>query len=77
MPGRFNTDAEAMADNDDLRSINLREAKSERVRYTDPILLHESSKQRIVMVPFFIPRTCGVDLAVKIQTYRKAAPPND
>jgi len=77
MPGRFNTDAEAMADNDDLRSINLREAKSGRVRYTDPILLHESSKQRIVMVPFFIPRTCGVDLAVKIQTYRKAAPPND
>src|SRR5947199_8660491 len=77
MPGRFNTDAEAMADNDDLRSINLREAKSGRVRYTDPILLHESSKQRIVMVPFFIQRTCGVDLGVRINTKKKTATHND
>jgi hypothetical protein len=41
------------------------------------VVLSETSKSRIQFVPFFIPRSHGTDLSIKIQTYRKAAPPAD
>jgi len=47
------------------------------VSYGDPVILHETTRSRIVMVPFFIPRSTGTELAVKLVTYRKAEPPTD
>jgi len=63
-----------MAD-DEVRSIRRIEAKSGRVSFSEPIVLHETSRQRIVLVPFYIPRTEGTDLAIKIITYRKDEAP--
>lgn len=67
-----------MADkDDDVRTIHWRTAASGRVGYSDPIILHESSRSKIVLVPFYIHRSHGSELAVKIQGYRKGEPPND
>ncbi len=38
------------------------------------MVLHESKVQRIVLVPIYVPRSEGTDLAVKIVTYRKKPP---
>jgi hypothetical protein len=65
-----------MTDEDEqLRSISRRPAKSGRVSYGDTVLLHESSRSRIVFVPFFIPHTDHTELAAKIVTYSKEPPP--
>jgi hypothetical protein len=67
-----------MADkDDDVRTIHWRTAASGRVGYSDPIILHESSRSKIVLVPFYIHRSHGTELSVKIQGYRKGDPPND
>src|SRR6266508_3182282 len=63
------------ADDEDVRKIERKAAKSGQVSYSDPVVLHETSRQRIVMVPFFIPRSEGIDLAVNIVTHRKGALP--
>lgn len=62
-------------DDESLQTIRRREAKSKRVSYSDPIILHETSVKRVVLIPFYIPRSDGTDLAVKIISYRKAEPP--
>jgi hypothetical protein len=60
---------------EDLRTITRRQAQSGKVSYGDPVLLRDSTRSRIVMVPFFVPRTEGTELSVKIITYRKAGAP--
>ena len=60
-----------------VASISRREAASGRVSYGDPVVLHETSRTRVQLVPFYVPRTNGTDLSVKIITYQKAPPPND
>lgn len=60
---------------EDIRTISRREAQSGRVSYSDPVVLHETKNRRVILVPFFIPRTEGTDLAIKIVTYRKAEAP--
>lgn len=62
---------------EDVAAVSRREAASGRVSYGDPVVLHESSRTRIDLVPFFVPRTHGTDLSIKIVTYRKAPPPHD
>lgn len=66
-----------MADEEAIHTISRRQAQSGRVSYGDPVVIHETTRSRIVLVPFFIPRTQGTDLSVKIVSYRKAAPPMD
>jgi hypothetical protein len=56
----------------DIVPLRRMEAQSGKVSYGEPITLHESSKSRIVLVPFYIPRTQGTELAIKIVSYRKA-----
>ncbi len=46
--------------------INKRMAGSGRVDYGEPVELHDTSASRIEMVPFFIPRSHGTELAVKL-----------
>lgn len=63
--------------NNELTTISRREAQSGKISYGSPIILHESTRTRQVMIPFYVRRTSGVEVAVKIQTYRKAPPPMD
>ncbi len=58
-------------------TVHRREASSRRVSFSDPVIIHESSRQRITLVPFYIPRSEGTQLAIRIQTYLKAPPPNE
>jgi hypothetical protein len=61
----------------DFDTINTRPAKSGLVSYGDSILLHDSSKRRILLVPFFIRRSDHTELAVRIATYVKKDAPLD
>lgn len=65
------------SDEDNVSEIRRRAASSGRVSYSDPIILHDSSRRQVLLVPLFIPKTDGAELAIKIVTYRKSAPPAD
>ena len=60
-----------------MDAIDRREASSGKVSYSDPVVLHETSKTRVVMIPFFIRHSDHTELAVKMVTYRKSPSPND
>jgi len=60
-----------------LETIRMRQAKSGRVGYGDLVVLYDSSKRRIVLIPFFIPHSDHTELAIKLITYAKAPPPTD
>lgn len=62
---------------EDVRSITREAAARPHVSYSPAVVLHETSRKRVVLVPFFIRRTDRTEFAVKIVTYRKAPPPND
>ena len=64
-------------ENKEIKTVSRKLAKSGKVSYSDSIIIHESSKMRIVFTPFYIARTEGTDLAIKIETYKKAPPPNN
>lgn len=57
--------------------INRRPASSGRLSYSDPVVLHETSRSRVVFVPFYIPHSDHEELAGKIQTYKRGSPPDD
>lgn len=63
--------------NEDFRPITRETAARSNVSYSNAVVLHETTRSRIVMVPFFIQHTDRTELAAKIVTYRKAPPPND
>lgn len=63
--------------NNDIKIVRRRQASSGKVSYSDPIELHNSRKSKVVLVPYFIPRSNGTDLAIKIITSVKAEPPNE
>jgi antiviral defense system Shedu protein SduA len=58
-------------ENEKFETINTRPAKSGHVSYGDSVLLHESSKRRVLLVPFFVPHTDHSELAIKIVTFVK------
>jgi hypothetical protein len=60
-----------------LETVRRRPARSGRCDYGDPVVLHDSSKRRLVLIPFFVPHSDHTDLAVKLVTYAKAQPPED
>jgi hypothetical protein len=62
---------------DDLRSITREAATRPNVSYSKALVLYETTRRRIVMVPFFVQHTDRTELAAKIVTYLKAPPPND
>jgi hypothetical protein len=64
-------------DDENLQSISRRRAKSGRVSFGDPVILDESSRRRVVLVPFFIPHHDHTELASKIVTYKKSPSPFD
>jgi len=66
-----------MSDEDDVGRIDRRPARSGKVGYSDPVVLHETSRSRVVFVPFFVQQSDHTELAVKLVTYRKASPPEN
>lgn len=46
-------------------------AQSGRVSYAEPTVLHETSRRRVVFIPFFVTHSDRTELAVKIVTSRK------
>lgn len=49
-------------------------AASGNVDYGNPIVLHETSKTRVDLVPFYISHSDHTSLSLKIVTYQKAQP---
>ncbi|MGC1615542.1 MAG: hypothetical protein WA736_12715, partial [Candidatus Acidiferrum sp.] len=58
-------------ENETFETIHSRPAKSGQVSYGDSILLHDSSRKRVLFVPFFVPHSDHRELAIKIVTYVK------
>lgn len=56
-------------------AIERKTASSGNVDYSEPIVLSENSKTRVVAVPFYIPHSDHTELSLKIQTLSKAQPP--
>jgi len=61
----------------DVENVQRRPAASGRVSYGEPVVLEESTKRRVIFIPFFIPHSDHTELAGKIITYRKRTPPLD
>lgn len=61
----------------DLENVRRRPAASGRVSFGDPVILYDTTKRRIVFIPFFVPRSDHTELAGKIITYLKKRPPLD
>jgi hypothetical protein len=59
----------------DIEPIERRKASSGLVDYSSPIVLYESSKSKIALIPYFIQHSDHSELKVKIQTLKKADPP--
>lgn len=59
----------------ELAPIQKRQAQSGKLSFSDPMVIHETNKSRITVIPFFIPRSSGTELSVKITTYKKQKPP--
>lgn len=59
----------------DVESVKRQPAASGRVSYGDPVILNDTTKRRVVFVPFYIPHSDRTELAGKITTYLKRPPP--
>lgn len=60
-----------------VNTVTRKLAKSEKVSYGDPVVLHDTTKSQVVFVPIYIPRSTGSELSAKIVTYAKRQPPLD
>lgn len=61
-----------MTVNDGLEAIDRRSSKS-GVGYSAPIVLHESKKQRITLIAFYIERQAGTDVALRLTCEERKA----
>ena len=52
-------------------------SSSSNVEYSEPVILSENSKTKVVAMPWYIPHSGQTRLSLKIQTLRKADPPHD
>lgn len=58
-------------------AIERKQAASGNIDYASPVVLSESSRTKVIAVPFFISHSDHSELTLKIQTLRKANPPID
>lgn len=68
---------ELLNNSTEITSIKRRIASSGNVSFSDSIVIHDTSKTQIKFVPFYITRSTGSELAIKIVTYKKQPPPMD
>ncbi|BAM48058.1 Shedu anti-phage system protein SduA domain-containing protein [Amphibacillus xylanus] len=64
-------------DGKDIQLLEIKEARSGNVSYTKPVVIHQSSRTKVTVVPFYIDRSSGKELSVKILTQTKGKPPMD
>ena len=60
-----------MADEPPIRAVRRVQASSGKVDYTAPVEIHDSTRSRIELVTFYIPRSEGTDVALKLIRYDK------
>lgn len=58
-----------------MEKTSKKQSNSGNIQYGAPVVIHETSKSRQVLIPFFIPRSQKTELAIKIQTFTKSPPP--
>ncbi len=63
--------------NEESIKISKVKAKKESVSFSKPTVIHETSKSKVTFMPFYIQRSSGEELSIKIQTYKKADPPQN
>jgi hypothetical protein len=61
----------------EVTPVERRLASSGRVSYASPTVIHETTRTRVVFVPFFVQRSDGTELAIKLVTYKKGESPVD
>ncbi len=61
----------------DTSKINIKKAASGKISFGEAITLHETSKSKVVFIPYFIPRSSGSELAIKLISYKKLPSPNN
>ena len=69
--------AEPSETRETLDTVLRRTAKSGKVSYADPVILHETSRSRVSFIPYLIPHSDHTELAGAIVTEQKAPPPMD
>lgn len=52
-------------------SFERRTSQSGQVDYGPPVILHDSSRMKIQMIPFYVPRSDRTETAIKLECYRK------
>lgn len=62
-----------MSEDETIGNVNRRAAASGRVSYGDSVVLHETSRSRVTLTPFFIPHSDHTELSIKLTTYNKGA----
>lgn len=51
--------------------ISKKKAKNKKIEYSEPITVHQSNKTRIDFIAFYIPRSEGPEMNIKLQKYVK------
>lgn len=60
-----------MVDPPDFRTVRRRQASSGRVDYIAPIEIHDTTRSRIELLTFFIERSHGTEMTLKLQRFDK------
>jgi hypothetical protein len=63
-------------DTKDIKTVKRKQARSGAVDYADAVVLHDTRRTRVTLVPFFIKHTEHTELSIKITTYAKKPPPD-
>jgi len=68
-----------MTDDDDeaARSVVRRTARSGNVDYTQPVTLHETTKSRWQMIPWYVKRSEGTQTSIKLECYKRTSAHHD
>lgn len=52
-------------------------ARSKQVDYTQPVILHETSKSRWQLIPWYVKRTTGTETSIRLECYKKRSRADD
>jgi hypothetical protein len=56
---------------DDIQQIARKLARSGKVEHSDPVVLHDTRQSRITMLAWFIRRSAGTELHVRLELFKK------
>ena len=58
-------------ESEESQIIGRKTAASGLVGYSDPVVLHETSRTRVELIPYYIPHSTDSRLAIKLKTLQK------